>query len=77
MNANSIKINKTLIGFSAVDSFGNYGGGRSAAEAIGILLLSAAENFGVTLVAYDTDSATSQYVLSMGIDRKIYERKPA
>lgn len=77
MSANTIKINKTLIGFSAEDSFGNYGGGRSVAEAIGILVLSKPQTFDVTLVAYDTDSATSQYVLSMGIDRKIYERKPA
>lgn len=76
MNANTIKITKNIHGFAAEDSAGLFGGGRSAAEALGTLVMSNPERFGITLIAYDTDSATMQYILTVGRDRIIYERKP-
>ena len=72
---NSIKICRTIHGFSAEDSFGNYGGGQSVAEAVGVLVLRSPQQFGVSLIAYDTDSATTQYLLSIGRERIIHDGK--
>ena len=72
---NSIKICRTIHGFSAEDSFGNYGGGQSVAEAIGVLVLRSPQQFNVSLIAYDTDSATTQYLLALGKERIIYDAR--